>query len=92
MGSRHAALKQRTTLTLPVDTLQQAKKIAHSRRVHLSTVISEVVSTGLRLEAAKERRKEILENYRKAFSRYTEEEIALLDGVILEPVSPRKRA
>jgi hypothetical protein len=91
MPARQGALKQRTTLTLPADSLQQAKRIAHSRRVHLSTVISEVVSIGLQVEADKQRRKEILDNYRKAFSGFTEDELALLDGVILEPVSAGKR-
>src|ERR1035441_8269154 len=47
MPRKQAALKRRTTLTLPSDSLLQAQKIANSRQVYLSTVISEVVSTGL---------------------------------------------
>jgi hypothetical protein len=31
----------------------------------------------------------VLNSYRKAFSGFTEEEVALLDGIILEP-SPRR--
>jgi hypothetical protein len=86
MPRKQAALKRRTTLTLPSDSLLQAQKIADSRRVNLSTVISEVVSAGLQLESARHRRSQILDNYRKAFTGFSEDELALLDGVILEPV------
>ena len=91
MSRKPAALKRRTTLTLPSDSLLQAQKIAHSRRVNLSTVISEVVSAGLRLEDARHRRNQILDNYRKAFAGFSEDELAILDGVILEPVRAGRR-
>ena len=91
MPGKPSALKRRTTLTLPSDSLQQAQKIAHSRRVNLSTVISEVVSAGLRLEDARHRRSQILENYKKAFTGFSEDELAILDGVILEPVRAGRR-
>jgi post-segregation antitoxin (ccd killing protein) len=81
--------KQRTTLTLPSDSLAKAKSIARTRRVNLSAVISEALSEGLRLHAATERSEEVLNAYRRAFSGFTEEERALLDGIILEP-SPRR--
>ncbi len=87
MAQRGTPIRKRTVLTLPADSMQQARKIAHARRVNLSTVISEIVTTGLRAETARQRRSEILENYRKAFSGFTDEELAILDGVILEPVS-----
>jgi hypothetical protein len=51
MPRKQAALKRRTTLTLPSDSLLQAQKIAHSRQ----------------------------------------DELAILDGVILEPVSAGRR-
>ena len=91
MPRKQAALKRRTTLTLPSDSLLQAQKIAHSRHVNLSTVISEVVSAGLELESARHRRNQILENYRTAFTGFSEDELAILDGVILEPVGAGRR-
>jgi hypothetical protein len=36
------------------------------------------------VEAARERRAEILGNYRAAFSGFAEDELAILDGVILQ--------
>jgi len=81
--------KQRTTLTLPSDSLTKAKNIARARGVNLSTVISEALSEGLRIHEATKRSEEVLNSYRKAFSGFTEVELALLDGVVLEP-SPRR--
>lgn len=81
--------KQRTTLTLPSDSLTKAKNIARARGVNLSTVISEALSEGLRLHDAAKRSDEVLNAYRKAFSGFNEVEMALLDGIILEP-SPRR--
>ena len=78
---------QRTTLTLPSDSLTKAKRIARARNVNLSTVIGEALSEGLRLQAATERSQEVLSAYKKAFSGFNEEEMAVLDGVILEPSS-----
>ncbi len=91
MANRAAAPKRRTTLTLPSDSLLQAQKIANRRRVNLSTVIAEVVATGLQFENARQRAGEILENYRQAFSGFSEDELAILDGVMLEPVASRRR-
>jgi post-segregation antitoxin (ccd killing protein) len=79
--------KQRTTLTLPSDSLTKAKRIARARRVNLSAVISEALAEGLRAHAVTERSDEVLALYRKAFSGFTEDEVAILDGVILEPVA-----
>ena len=79
--------KRRTTLTLPADSLTEAQRIARRRRVNLSTVIAEALSEGLRLQGAPERNEAVLERYKKAFSGFSDEEMAVLDGVILEPVS-----
>jgi Post-segregation antitoxin CcdA len=79
--------KRRTTLTLPADSLNAAQRIAHKRNVNLSTVIAEALSEGLRLQTAAERAEEVLEGYKKAFSGFTDDEISILDGVILEPVA-----
>jgi post-segregation antitoxin (ccd killing protein) len=79
--------KRRTTLTLPADSLTAAQRIARTRKVNLSTVIAEALSEGLRRQVAAERSEEVLEAYKKAFSGFSDEEIALLDGVILEPAA-----
>ena len=81
--------KRRTTLTLPVDSLTQAERIARSRRVTLSTVISEAISEGLRVHAALQRSEQVFEAYKKVFSGFTDDEMAILDGIILEPVKRR---
>ena len=76
-------------MTLPADSLTQAASIARARKVNLSTVISEALANGLQAYAATERSEEILSAYKKAFSGFSEEELLLLDGVVLDP--PRKR-
>lgn len=76
--------KRRTTLTLPAESLAEAQRIAHSRKVNLSAVVTEALDAGLRLQMAAKRSDEVLKNYRKAFSGFTEEELAILDGIILE--------
>jgi hypothetical protein len=70
---------------LPADSLTEAQRIARRRKVNLSTVIAEVLSEGLRVQTATERSEEVLEGYKKAFSGFSDEEISILDGVILEP-------
>jgi post-segregation antitoxin (ccd killing protein) len=65
------AAKQRTTLTLPAESLAQARSIAQARRVNLSVVISEALSEGLRQNAE--------------CAKFSEDEILVLDGVILGP-------
>ena len=81
--------KQRTTLTLPADSLAQARSIARTRRVNLSVVISEALSEGLRQHAESARSEEILGRYKRAFAKFSEDEILVLDGVILEPAGKR---
>jgi hypothetical protein len=73
-------------LTLPVDSLTQAQRIARSKNVTLSTVIADALSEGLRRHADANRSEEVLDGYRKAFAGFSDEEMALLDGVILKPV------
>jgi Post-segregation antitoxin CcdA len=81
-----AVTKSRTTLTLPADSLQEAHRIARSRRVNLSTVVAEALAEGLRVQTAAERSAQVLDRYTKAFAGFTEEELAVLDGIILEPL------
>src|SRR5476651_169274 len=49
----------------------------------------EALSEGLRVHAAAERSVEVLNGYKKAFSGLSDEEVAILDGVILEPAARR---
>jgi hypothetical protein len=46
---------------------------------------------GSHFENAKQRADQTLENYRNAFSGFSEDELAILDGVMLEPVIPARR-
>jgi hypothetical protein len=82
--------KRRTTLTIPVETLAAAERIARIRRVNLSVIVSEVLEEGLRAKEAAtlegERRVQAWERYRQSLSRLTDEEMLLLDGIIMEPV------
>ena len=78
--------KRRTTLTLPVDSLLHAERIARARKVNLSTVISEALADGLKMQAAAERSQQVLSAYKKAFKGFSDVEMSILDGVLLEPV------
>jgi post-segregation antitoxin (ccd killing protein) len=82
--------KRRTTLTLPADSLIQASRIARARKVNLSTVISEALSNGLRMQAATERGEEVLKAYKKAFSGFSEEDMLLLDGIVMDPATKHR--
>ncbi|MBI5083782.1 MAG: type II toxin-antitoxin system CcdA family antitoxin [Acidobacteria bacterium] len=76
-------VKRRTTLTLPSDALAQAGRIARGRKVNLSVVVAEALSEGLRAHAATERSRQVLESYRQAFTGFSADELAILDGVML---------
>lgn len=82
--SSAAVKKRRTTLTLPADSLAEAHRLARLKRVNLSAVIAEALAEGLRQQTVTERSEEVLERYQKAFSGFTEEEIFLLDGIVLD--------
>jgi len=88
MNTMHATsqttAKRRTTLTLPSESLAAAERIARARKVNLSTVIAEVINDGLRARRATERSGQVLKSYRQAFSRFTDAEMLLLDGVIMD--------
>lgn len=83
--SRTGAPQRRTTLTLPAETLSEAKRIAGVRHVNLSTVISEALSAGLRQLAAAERSQQVLDAYKRAFGSFSDDEMLVLDGVMVEP-------
>jgi hypothetical protein len=54
------------------------------KKMNLSAVIAEALADGLRQQTATERSEEVLDRYRKAFSSFTDEEMLLLDGIVLE--------
>ena len=82
---RNPSGTRRTTLTLPEDSLSHAERIARARKVNLSTVVSEALSEGLRLQRSRERAEQTMKAYEQAFSGFSEEEMMILDGIILEP-------
>jgi hypothetical protein len=82
--------RRRTTLTLPSTSLEQAERIARAKKVNLSTVISEALSEGLRTHSAVERSEQVLNAYKKAFRGFSDEELLVLDGVVLEPATRRR--
>lgn len=81
------ARKRRTTLSLPLSSLNEAERIARSRKVNLSTVIGEALSEGLRLQTTAERSNQVLEQYKQAFSGFSEDDMAILNGVVLQPTN-----
>lgn len=52
-------------------------------------MISEAISEGLRVHTALERSEQVLNAYKRAFSEFTDEEMAILDGIIMEPAGRR---
>ena len=86
----HSSKKKRTTLSLPAELLDRAREIARQEHVSVNTVITRAVEKGLEHLPLRRNAEEILESYRRAFqiAGFTEEELLVLDGIILEPVDP----
>jgi post-segregation antitoxin (ccd killing protein) len=82
-------MTRRTTLTLPAESLAEAQRIARSRKVNLSSVVTEALNEGLRLQMAAQRRDEVLEKYRKAFCGFSAEEMSILDGIVFESAAEK---
>jgi post-segregation antitoxin (ccd killing protein) len=82
-----SVIKRRTTLTIRADYLARARRIASARHVNLSAVISEALSEGLRQQSEAARSERILSQYKKAFGRFSDRELLILDGVRLEPAN-----
>ena len=57
--------------------------------MNLSTVIAEVVSAGLEIENVRQRSQQILANYRTAFDGFSDLDLMLSDGIVMEPVTAR---
>jgi hypothetical protein len=53
-------------------------------------VVSEALCEGLRAKVAAERSEKVMEDYKKAFSGFSEEEMCILDGIILEKENQRR--
>ena len=79
---------RRTTLTLPAELVNKAERLAKHQRQTLSAAIAGLMEQSLRgysLQPA--RNSNALESLRKAFAPFTDEEMLLLDGVVMdEPV------
>jgi post-segregation antitoxin (ccd killing protein) len=82
--SQVTARKRRTTLTLPVDALGQAERIARARHVNLSVVVAEALASGLRIERAREHSAQVVRDYQEAFRGFNDEEMMILDGILPE--------
>lgn len=82
--------KRRTTLSLPSEMLDQAERIALAENVTLNTVLTRALANSLPQLPSPEKARQLLESYRKAFEipGFSEEQLLLLDGIVLEPVSP----
>ena len=84
-SARQSKTKRRTTLTLPAAALRHAERLARARNVNLSTVVGEALERELRNHISEARAEDILRANREAFSGFTEEQLMVLDGIILEP-------
>jgi predicted transcriptional regulator len=82
--SQAASRKRRTTLTLPVDALGQAERIARAKHVNLSMVVAEALTSFLEVEKAREQSAQVLRGYQKSFHGFSAEEMMILDGIIPE--------
>jgi hypothetical protein len=79
---------RRTTLTLPEDLVRKAEQLARQRRQTLSASIAELMEQGLRSYRFKQDNNHgSLDSLQKAFAPFTEEEMLLLDGIIMEEPS-----
>ena len=85
-----AGARRRTTLTLPADSLSHAERIARARKSTLSAVIAEALADGLEMRRAAERSEEVLGLYKRAFAGFSDAEMSILDGLLLEPANKRR--
>lgn len=82
--------KRRTTLTLPAEFLAKAERMARSRKVTLSTVIADLLADGLRLNASTANSSDVLKSYKAAFAGFSDDEMAVLDGVVWDTALSHK--
>jgi hypothetical protein len=76
---------RRTTLTLPEELVRRAEQVARQRRQTLSASIAELMEQGLRSYRFKQdNHHDSLDPLQKACAPFTDEEMLLLDGIIME--------
>jgi hypothetical protein len=76
---------RRTTLTLPEDLVRRAELLAEQRRQTLSATVADLMERSLRSFPARQSGNvDVLSHLRKAFAGFSEEEMLLLDGIVME--------
>jgi predicted nucleic acid-binding protein len=80
----------RTTVSLPAKSLAAAKRAAKQRNVNLGTVMGEALDELMKQQQRRERAEEIMARYQRAFGRFSDEDMMVLDGIILEPKNSSK--
>jgi hypothetical protein len=78
---------RRTTLTLPQHLVEQAERLARQRRQTLSAAVAGLMEQSLRSYRLEQNGgPNVLESLQKAFAPFSDEEMLLLDGIVMEPV------
>jgi hypothetical protein len=62
--------------------------IAQTEHSTVSAIIARALAKGLPLLEEANKGDEVLASYRKAFEGFSEEELLLLEGIVLEPIGP----
>src|SRR5260370_39066578 len=78
---------RRKTLTLPQHLVAQAERLAKQRRQTLSAAVAGLMEQSLRSYRLQQSGgPNVLESLQKAFAPFSDEEMLLLDGIVMEPV------
>jgi hypothetical protein len=78
---------RRTTLTLPEALVERAERLARQRRQTLSAAVAGLMEQSLRSYRLEPNGgPNVLESLQKAFAPFSDEEMLLLDGIVMEPV------
>jgi hypothetical protein len=89
-GSRRKPARprtRRTTLTLPEPLVEQAERLARQRRQTLSAAVAGLMEQSLRSYRLEQNvGPNVLQSLQKAFAPFSDEEMLLLDGIVMEPV------
>ncbi len=90
-GSMRKVLRsrtRRTTLTLPEPLVEQAERLAKQRRQTLSAAVAGLMEQSLRSYRLEQHGgPNVLQSLQKAFAPFSDEEMLLLDGIVMEPVA-----
>ena len=82
---RSSITRQSTALTLPAESVAQANGSTQARRVSPSGAVSASIADGLRQQSEAAHNAQVVSRYRRAFGKFSEEEMLVLDGVISRP-------